>query len=80
MKRTRWFHIDVDGNPRVPGYYEVLYSDQHEDEVMPSTIYWDGRQWLLVANDVGFPLSFGNCDTAGERWRGVAEAPQPVTH
>ena len=74
MKKTEWFSVD-DGQPTIPGLYEVAYSFEtgmnYDYEFDLS--YWDGSLWLRHKG--GFPLSFGNEDTKGERWRGLAEDP-----
>lgn len=68
---TEWYTIDVDGQPDKPGWYECLYEGEAEDIDTPETLYWDGYYWRLWpgAQDTA---SFGNYDTAGERWRGAA--------
>lgn len=69
---TRWFSIDDDGQPTLPGWYECLYAcDQGES--YPTMNYWDGRAWV-VDGDLDSPrLTFGNETTFGERWRGLVE-------
>jgi hypothetical protein len=72
---TRWFSIDEDGQPELPGYYDVAYGFQRDenDSAGYDRRYWSGAIWQEYED--GKRLSFGNEDTAGERWRGLAEKP-----
>lgn len=76
-KFTRWFSIDEDGQPTRPGWYDTLYSWEPEDypEHSITTAYWNGTHWMWEKEDSLYRLSFGNEDTAGERWRGLASDP-----
>lgn len=74
---TQWFAINVDGQPVKSGWWDVLYIADTEDESSPtfsSRRYWfDGHIWRH-----GQYLSetlFGNANTTGERYRGLAEKP-----
>lgn len=68
VKLTRWFSIDKDGHPRRRGWYEVLYGGERAPS--GATRYWDGRGWRREENgNISF---FGNGNTSGERWRGLA--------
>lgn len=69
---TRWFSIDEDGQPQLPGWYDNRYRDVEEG--CPERGWWDGAQWLWGPG--GPPTYFGNRDTAGEFWRGLAEKPK----
>lgn len=70
MKLTRWYTIDVDGQPHRAGMYDVLYEGQDEP---PFQLLWDGTAWL---DEHGRPTEFGNYATTGERWRGLAKRPK----
>jgi hypothetical protein len=66
-ERTRWFSINKDGQPVRAGWYETLYKG---DKVLyPEMMYWCGEFWRWEPNSS--PLTYGNQDTAGERWRGL---------
>jgi hypothetical protein len=69
---TRWFSIDDDGQPTLPGWYLTLYKGDREDSP-DDWSYWDGRKWRWGPGK-GL-LAFGNESTAGERWRGLAKDP-----
>lgn len=70
---TRWFSIDKDGQPQLPGWYEILYDGEDED-ARPLKFWWAGLSWFVHPN--GPASAFGNENTAGERWRGLAEKPE----
>lgn len=65
---TPWYFIDTDGQPPLPGWYEVLY-DGTDDEDEADFLYWDGDFWRF--SPTGAQSGFGNYDTTGERWRGA---------
>lgn len=68
-KFTPWFSIDEDGHPARPGFYEVLYAWELEDNADGTTMYWDGAFWRR--HERFPPSSYGNAHTSGERWRGL---------
>ena len=63
-----WFSIDVDGQPPLPGWYDVLYEGENDPRQM-SSLYWDGDFWRYTPHST--QCGFGNYDTPGERWRGA---------
>lgn len=67
---TPWFLIDVDGQPPGPGWYDVLYEGQDEEQ-LDTRLYWDGAVWRVHPR-IADAACFGNFDTTGERWRGAA--------
>lgn len=73
IKFTPWFSIDKDGHPIRPGWYEVLYAHEEEEEADGTTRYWDGKIWC--GGKGGMCVLYGSGNTRHERWRGLtAEA------
>lgn len=66
---TCWYTIDVDGQPPLPGWYEVLFEGWDEDNGPTAFKYWDGDLWRHTPYSP--QCAFGNYDTTGERWRGA---------
>lgn len=73
---SRWFSIDKDGQPTLPGRYEVRYIWEEDDHpnLIPTFYFWNGSTWLRAKGDRQ-QLEFGNTNTEGERWRGLASDP-----
>jgi hypothetical protein len=74
---TRWFSIDDDGQPTLPGWYECLYACDR-DANNSTMNYWDGHAWV-VDEKTPTRLTFGNEVTWQERWRGLAEDPNAAS-
>lgn len=70
---SRWLSIDKHGQPTIPGWYETRYwrTDRDLDR-----LYWDGASWRYGPDDD--TTAFGNWDTKGESWRGLASDPSKV--
>lgn len=58
--------IDIDGQPKVAGYYHAFYCHDKESY---SVCYWDGAEWLNRVE--GESMGFGNYDTDGERYQAI---------
>jgi len=71
---TRWFNVVDDGNPQLPGWYDVLYSFEPKDIDRPSRYWWDGQRWRVYENSP-VDSSFGNSYPVDDHWRGLAEDP-----
>jgi hypothetical protein len=69
---TQWFEIGKDGQPVRSGWYECAYSG-HGDFYIHRWM-WDGGRWVDAS---GGKLLFGNEMADYDRWRGLAEKPQP---
>lgn len=69
-KPSRWFGIDKYGQPTLPGWYETRYWRTDHDL---DRLYWDGANWRFGPDDD--VTAFGNWDTQGESWRGLASDP-----
>jgi hypothetical protein len=73
---TQWFEIDTDGNPVHKGIYECRYFKCK----YVFRKYFDGDFWFHL-EDGNVKLSegnksvFGNDNTYGESWRGLADKP-----
>jgi hypothetical protein len=72
---TQWFGIDNDGQPVNVGWYDVRYSwELCESGVCKWRRWWDGRYWCETPN--GAQTQFGNRNTNGEFYRGLAVKPK----
>jgi len=66
---SRWFTIDVDGQPPAKGWWDILWAVS-DDRAEPVRAWWDGRRWRVRPR--GRALKFGNNGIKGDRWRGLA--------
>jgi hypothetical protein len=72
-KLTPWFNLDRDGNPTLPGWYDVRYKSRRNAHYKRR--YFDGEKWRF-GPEAGATL-FGNEPGAKrhEHWRGLAKCP-----
>lgn len=63
-----WCYIDIEGQPKNAGFYDVLYETDRIDDKL-TTLYYNGNKWCSNTRYPYDYTAFGNYSTSGERYR-----------